>query len=179
MTEYDAVVYDLDGTLVDLDVDWKSVALDVLELYASSDVDPPSSDLWELLAASSEADLSESVEETIAAHEREGARTSTRLAHADELLECPVPVGVCSLNSEGACRIALEKHGLLDAVDAIVGRDTVETRKPDPEPLLETVRGLSAAPERTLFVGDSVRDERTAERAGTAFEYVGEGPSGY
>ncbi|WP_255167505.1 HAD family hydrolase [Natrononativus amylolyticus] len=179
MTEYDAVVYDLDGTLVDLDVDWTSVALDVLELYAGAGASPPSEDLWELLAASSENGLGPEVESAIAAHEREGARTSRRLAHADELRERPVPIGVCSLNCEDACRIALEKHGLLEAVDAIVGRDSVGTRKPDPEPLLATVRELSATPDRTLFIGDSARDERTAERAGTAFSYVGDGPSGY
>ncbi|MCU4740376.1 HAD family hydrolase [Halobacteria archaeon AArc-m2/3/4] len=177
MTDYDAVVYDLDGTLVDLNVDWNAVALDVLEVYASAAVDAPSRELWDLLAAASDFDLAPEVEAAIADHEREGARTSRRLPHAEEVLACEVPAGVCSLNCEAACRIALERHGLIAEIEAIVGRDTVETRKPDPEPLLETIRGLSATPDRTLFVGDSKRDERTAQRAGTDFEYVGNGPT--
>ncbi|WP_276254041.1 HAD family hydrolase [Halomontanus rarus] len=177
MTDYDAVVYDLDGTLVDLTVDWNAVAYDVLEVYETAAIDPPSRDLWDLLAAASDVDLAPEVEAAIADHEREGARTSRRLPHAEEILACEVPAGVCSLNCEAACRIALEHHGLIEAVGAVVGRDTVATQKPDPEPLLETVRGLSATPERTLFVGDSRRDERTAERAGTDFEYVDGGPS--
>ena len=179
--EYDAVVYDLDGTLVDLDVDWGVVAADVREVYETAGKTPPSDGLWEMLEGAADAGLEADVESTIAGHEREGARTAPRLAHADELLERAeraVPVGVCSLNCEDACRIALEEHDLHEAVDAVVGRDTVATRKPDPEPLLETVRRLGVEPENAVFVGDSERDELTARRAGTAFEYVGAGPSG-
>ncbi|WP_440771603.1 HAD family hydrolase [Natronorubrum sp. DTA28] len=178
MTNYDAVVYDLDGTLVDLDVDWDAVATDVLEVYERADVEPPSQDLWELLETASDVGLEADVESAIAAHERTGAETAPRLTHADELLEQTVPVGVCSLNCEAACRISLETHDLLDAVDTVVGRDTVGTQKPHPEPLLETVRALEAEPETALFVGDSPRDRLTAERAGVAFEFVDDGPAG-
>ncbi|WP_436344325.1 HAD family hydrolase [Natronorubrum sp. FCH18a] len=178
MTDYDAVVYDLDGTLVDLDVDWDAVATDVLEVYESADVEPPSRDLWELLGTANDVGLADDVESAIAAHERTGAEAAPRLTHADELLEQAVPVGVCSLNCEAACRIALEAHGLIDAVDAVVGRDTVETQKPHPDPLLETVRKLDAEPETALFVGDSARDRVTAERAGVAFEFVDDSPAG-
>ena len=178
VTTYDAVVYDLDGTLVDLDVDWSAVATDVLEVYERADVEPPSQDLWELLETASDVGLEADVESAIAAHERTGAETAPRLTHADELVERSVPVGVCSLNCESACRIALEVHDLLQTVDVVVGRDTVDTWKPHPEPLLETVRTLEAEPETALFVGDSPRDRLTAERAGVAFEFVDDGSAG-
>ncbi len=170
--DYDAVVYDLDGTLVDLDVDWEETAVDVREVYAAAAIEAPGGGLWKLLAAASDHDLAPEVEAAIAAREREGARAAGRLPHAEELRSRSVPTGVCSLNCEEACRIALASQDLLEAVDAVVGRDTVGTRKPDPEPLLEVVSRIGATPERTLFVGDSERDELTAERAGTAFEYV-------
>ena len=179
MTDYDAVVYDLDGTLVELEVDWDAVETAVRERYAEADATPPGTDLWDLLEAVVEVDLTDVVEETIAAFEREGARNSRRLPHAEELLEREIPVGVCSLNCEAACRLALEEHGLRETVEAVVGRDTVTNSKPHPEPLLEAVSALGVDPERTLFVGDSARDERTARRAGTDFEYVGDGPSGH
>jgi phosphoglycolate phosphatase len=178
VSEYDAVVYDLDGTLVDLEVDWNAVAIDVIAVYARAATDPPSDNLWELLEAASNLEIAPAVEETIADHEREGAHLSRRLAHADELLERTISVGVCSLNCEAACRIALDTHELDHAVRTVVGRDTVATRKPHPEPLLETIRGLDAEPAATLFIGDSERDERTAQRAGVDFKYVGNGPSG-
>ncbi|MBZ6496271.1 HAD family hydrolase [Natrinema longum] len=178
MTEYDAVVYDLDGTLVDLDVDWNAVAVDVSAVYERANVEPPGDGLWEMLETASDVGLAAEVESAIAAHEHRGARTSTRLTHADELLERSLPAGVCSLNCERACRIALEEHALAPAVAAVVGRDTVGTWKPDPEPLLATVRRLGVEPEGALFIGDSARDRQTAQRAGVDFEFVGDGPSG-
>ncbi len=176
MTDYDAVVYDLDGTLVILEVDWAAAAADVRERYLEAGIEPPGEGLWAMLEASEDHGLGAAVEAEIAAHERAGARRSPRLARADELLAREVPVGVCSLNAESACRIALEQHGLAGAVDVVVGRDTVSNHKPHPEPLLAAVEALGAEPGRTLFVGDTERDERTARRAGTAFEYVDDGP---
>ena len=169
--EYDAVVYDLDGTLVRLNVDWDTVAEDTTAVLSDREVDTAGMSLWDALERAEEAGCRGPVEETIAEHERQGARTSRRLALADDL-PLDVPVGVCSLNCEAACRIALETHGVDDYVDSVVGRDTVETHKPDPQPLLTAVRGLSSDPGRALFVGDSERDAEAANRADVPFQYV-------
>lgn len=171
-TRYDAVVYDLDGTLVRLDVDWETVAEDVAATLQARDVEiEPTDSLWDLLDRAEATGHRRHAEATIAEYEREGARSATRLSVAEEL-PTGVPTGVCSLNCEAACRIALETHGLDPHVDEVVGRDTLDVHKPDPESLLFTVDALDADPRRTLFVGDSESDETTAERAGVDFEYV-------
>jgi phosphoglycolate phosphatase-like HAD superfamily hydrolase len=169
--EYEAIVYDLDGTLARLRVDWGQVREDVAGKLRARGVDVGGDSLWDLLERSQTSPLDRIVEETISEHEREGARRSERLPLANELPQ-NVPVGVCSLNSEAACRIALEMHGLDPYVQTIVGRDTVETYKPDPEPLLRTTQSLGVNPAATLFIGDTERDAVTAERAGVAFEYA-------
>lgn len=169
--EYDAYVYDMDGTLVHLSVDWDEVATDVAAVLRARGVDVQDADLWSMLELSDETGYRRLVEERISEHEREGARVGERLPAASELPR-EKPVGVCSLNSESACRIALERYGLDSAVQVIVGRDTVETEKPDPEPLTRTVEALGTDPARTIFIGDSQRDAITAQRAGTAFAYV-------
>jgi Predicted phosphatases len=171
--EYDAVVYDLDGTLVRLDVDWDAAAEDAAAALSACGIDTTGMALWDVLETAEEAGYREPVEDAIAGHEREGARSSRRLAVADEL-PLDVPVGVCSLNCEAACRLALGTHGIEGHVDVVVGRDTVDTYKPDPEPLLAVVRGLSTEPGRTLFVGDSERDATAASRAGVPFQHVRE-----
>jgi phosphoglycolate phosphatase len=168
---YDAVVYDLDGTLVRLAVDWDAVRADVAAALADRGVDPVDGTLWDLLQRAGETGHDEVAEAVIADHEREGARASERLPTADEL-PAPVPVGVCSLNCEAACRLALTEHGLDPHVGAVVGRDSVATEKPDPEPLLATLRALDSDPAGALFVGDTERDAETADRAGVAFRYV-------
>ena len=173
MDGYDAVVYDLDGTLVELAVDWELVAAEVIEALTAAGIEATGIDLWDSFDYAEEADLRDRVESVIQEHEREGAHESIRLPLADRL-EGQSPVGVCSLNCEDACRIALETHALEAHVDAVIGRDSVPTRKPDPEPLLATLEGLDVPPENAVFVGDSERDQITAERAGTAFVWVEE-----
>ena len=170
--EYAGVVYDLDGTLVTLAVNWDAVANDVIRVYEDAGIDATGAGLWSLLEDAEEHGIADAVEAAISRHEREGARRSRRCGLADELADRSVPIGVCSLNCEAACRIALEAHGLAADVDAVVGRDSVATHKPDPEPLVATLAALGVEPANALFVGDSLRDKKTANRAGVAFEYV-------
>jgi phosphoglycolate phosphatase len=168
---YDAVVYDLDGTLVELVVDWGAVRRAVADVFADSSVDPAGRDLWSLLDVATEAGIAAEVEETIASHERDGARESRRLPAADRLPH-DVPVSVCSLNCETACRIALETHDIADHVGAVVGRDTVPEHKPDPAPLLAALDRIGADPDGAVFVGDSRSDAETAAAAGTEFVWA-------
>jgi phosphoglycolate phosphatase len=172
VTEYDAVVYDLDNTLVRLAVDWDAVSDACAAVLRERGVEP-GADLWVMLDQAATHGCRDAVEDVIAEHERDGARESERLPLADEL-PLSVPTAVCSLNCEAACRLALEVHDLAEHVDAVVGRDTVATEKPDPEPLLAAVDSLAADPGRTLFVGDSERDEATANHADVPFAYVEE-----
>ena len=74
----DAVVYDLDGTLVDLAVDWDAVADDVIGTYAANALVAPTADLWTLLDAAADYGVHDAVEETIPGHERPAAPASTR-----------------------------------------------------------------------------------------------------
>lgn len=177
VTGYDAVVYDLDGTVARLAVDWDAAEREAASVFADHGIDADG-DLWSMLDLADETGLRAEIESLLADHEREGARSSERLELADCLPGHAIPVGVCSLNCEAACREALATHDLTDAVRAVVGRDTVATRKPDPEPLLAAVERLGFdAGDSVLFVGDSRRDEETARRAGVDFRYVPDGPS--
>jgi HAD superfamily hydrolase (TIGR01549 family) len=169
---YDAVVYDLDGTLVRLAVDWVATADRIKPIILAHGGEANANDALDLLPIAEEIGVGEEVDALIAEAEREGAYQSERLQAMDTFLECDVPVGVCSLNSEAACRVALNAHDASAKVDVIVGRDSVAERKPHPEPLLAVVDELCAVPEQTLFVGDSESDAETARRAGTAFHRV-------
>ena len=179
MTETESArVYDLDGTLVRLAVDWQAAERGIREVLLSDGTVtvPEGANAWTMYDLAAENGHLEAVEARLSAYECEGAAEAVRLPAADDLAALDVPVGVCSLNCEAACRIALSVHDLEEYVDVVVGRDTVAGRKPDAEPLLAAVQGLAARPEETLFVGDSESDEVCAERAGTRFSYVDGGP---
>lgn len=63
----------------------------------------------------------------------------------------------------------LSKFSLGAAVDLIVGAEDVKIEKPDPEGLLWAARHLHTDPKKVLYVGDSVVDAKTAERADIDF----------
>lgn len=171
LDSFDAVVWDLDGTLVRLAVDWDRVTRDVAAVFESGGVDPDSRTLWGLMDAAGRVGLCDEVETVVAEYEQTGAQESDRLPLADAVGQVDAEA-VCSLNCEAACRVALDVHGLVSSVDAVVGRDTVPAQKPDPEPLLEALHRLDVPPDDAVFVGDSESDGETADRAGVAFRHV-------
>lgn len=70
--------------------------------------------------------------------------------------------------------------GLWPRADTLVAGDTTAHTKPHPAPLLEATRQLEVAPECCVYVGDDVRDMRAARAAGmgaiaAAWGYLGAG----
>lgn len=63
-------------------------------------------------------------------------------------------------------RPLLERMGLLDAFVHVWGGDAFERRKPDPLPLLKACERLGTAPQDTWMVGDSRNDAQAARAAG-------------
>ena len=63
----------------------------------------------------------------------------------------------------------LERCGVADQVDLIVGSDEVALPKPDPEGARIVLSHFGCPPADALYVGDSVTDARTAEAAGIDF----------
>lgn len=66
----------------------------------------------------------------------------------------------------------LEKFIAVDLIDFIVGAEDVQEAKPSPEGLLHMAKRMCLDSEEILYVGDSVVDAETAERAGIAFAGV-------
>jgi phosphoglycolate phosphatase len=62
----------------------------------------------------------------------------------------------------------LRLRGLMEWVDCVVGGDTCERRKPDPQPLLYACEKLGMSPQAALMVGDSINDAQAGRAAGIA-----------
>lgn len=76
---------------------------------------------------------------------------------------------VCITNKdESLARELLATLGLADLLDRVIGGDTLERCKPDPEPLLAAMRHYGATAARSLMVGDSINDVHAARAAGVA-----------
>jgi phosphoglycolate phosphatase len=59
----------------------------------------------------------------------------------------------------------LHRLDLMRWIDVVVGGDTCERRKPDPQPLLFACQSLAVSPSRALMVGDSINDVTAARAA--------------
>lgn len=87
-------------------------------------------------------------------------------------------VGICTNKPEGLAEALMVSLRARDAFGALVGADTLPVRKPDPAPLIETIRRLGRDPARSCLVGDSVTDRETARAARLPSILVTFGPSG-
>lgn len=69
------------------------------------------------------------------------------------------------------------QYDALHLVDLIVGSDTVDRKKPDPEGILEAMGHFSVGPEDVVFIGDTDVDANAAYLAGVDFIAVRTGVS--
>ena len=82
-------------------------------------------------------------------------------------------LGVVS-NFYGNLEAACESSGLAPLFSVMTDSYCVGAEKPDPAIFRAALKTLGAAPERTLFVGDSLRrDGEGARRAGLSFIWIG------
>jgi phosphoglycolate phosphatase len=79
------------------------------------------------------------------------------------LVQAGHPMGVCTNKPEGPARAVLRHFGLDTLFQVVIGGDSLATRKPDTAPLYAALQALAAGP--AIFVGDSEVDAETAHAA--------------
>ncbi len=190
MAPQSAILFDLDGTLIDSAPDIHRVANEVLALEGLREISLAQARSFvgsgvpvfvsRLLAAQVQPPEG-------ALHARMVAAFSARYEHAHALTtlypgvrealaalaQAGYPLGLCTNKPIGPTRAVLVHFGLADTFAAVICGDSLPERKPDPAPLLRTTAELGAA--CALFVGDSEIDAETAERAGLPFALFTEG----
>lgn len=75
-------------------------------------------------------------------------------------------VSICTNKPEALARLLMTRLGVLDQFDALVGADTLPTFKPDPAPYRAAVTRAGGDVARSLLVGDSETDHKTARAVG-------------
>ncbi len=90
-----------------------------------------------------------------------------------ELASQDVKLAICSNKPEHLCKKILDEIQLLDYFDSVVGGDTAEKSKPNPEPIDFALRELEI--DSAFFVGDSVVDQKAARQAGMPFIFFSGG----
>ncbi|GAA6179169.1 phosphoglycolate phosphatase [Shimia sp. NS0008-38b] len=184
-----AVVFDLDGTLVDSAPDIQTSVNKMLAEEGKTQLDLPT------VVSFVGNGLPKLVERVMHVRDIPGTefeRLSARLlaiygassSEGTSVFEGVVDVlgklrtrgfdlGVCTNKPEQPARRVLKAKGLIDHFSTIVGGDSLSVRKPDPLPLQTVMADL--APNEVLYVGDSEIDAETATNAGVKFALFTEG----
>ena len=181
-----AVLFDLDGTVLDTVGD---IALALKRAFADHGLDaPPQAEVRQMIGrgapmlveradaalkmgldAAKKAQVLERffhhygrLQETdeCAAEPFPGARECLRELHA-----AGVPLAIVTNKQQVFAQGLCKRLGLSPYLKLVVGGDTCERRKPDPQPLQWAASQLGSADAQTLMVGDSVNDVKAARAA--------------
>ena len=82
-----------------------------------------------------------------------------------------IKLGICTNKPRKLAEKVLKDTGITQFFDHVVAGDDLPTKKPHIDNVNASLKALGAAPRRTLFVGDSTVDQRSAENAGIAFAF--------
>ena len=92
------------------------------------------------------------------------------VATLEKLQIMGVKLGICTNKPEKHARELLKRLGLIGFFrDSFIGSDTVGIAKPDPKPLLEAIYRLNKNPADAFFVGDTHTDADAAKNANVDF----------
>ena len=180
MSTPDAVLFDLDGTLVDAS---EPIVDGILDLAAADGLCVPTRawarsrigydphETWRLLGAPDPRAQLLRFRDLMNGERRERLLAQTRvLPGVRETLEQLAGVGlrlaVATTRPTASARATLEAKGLLAFVETVAGADLVAAPKPAPDVLQHVLRALAVLAPRAVMVGDTDADVGAARAAG-------------
>lgn len=174
----DAVLFDLDGTLVETNIDFPLMKREMLRIAALAGV--PEEELLsydilgivqcveEMLGEDSGGEFRIQAYRILEEIELRHSRDTKEIAYAGELLAAlksrGVKIGIVTRNCRAASEMSIQIAGLLP--DVMLAREDVAKAKPHPEHLLIALSRLDASPECSVMVGDHIMDIRAGKDAG-------------
>jgi phosphoglycolate phosphatase-like HAD superfamily hydrolase len=178
----DAVLFDMDGTLIDTDdVDVGRWAMRIARLYRSPEraqnaarrivmaMESPTNSVFAVLDWVGLDMLAVRVMTALygGKHSLHDIPAIQGVPGLLARLSGRYKLGVVSTRSIAEQEEFLGRLGLRQYFDVLVGRDTTRRIKPHPQPIRYAAHALGAEPERCLMVGDTTVDVLAGRRAGT------------
>lgn len=154
-----AVVFDLDGTLVDSALDFSAICRDIGW--------PCGTPLLEQLALTLDNAERDRAEQIIRRHEMTGAEKAVWMPGAEQCLRLlqqhGMPVAILTRNMRAATERVMQRLQIT-ALPVLTREDCAA--KPDPDGLLRLSKQFAVPTEQLLYVGDYLFDLQTAANAG-------------
>jgi len=171
------IIFDFDGTIVKLHVDWDALRKILSEKYMNDFGEVQTfkqitKDLQKVVIRG-DPELIDSYIRTIEKFERENVREYSFLEDVIYFIKnlenlginSNVKLAIFSLNFRSTIFTILSQHDLLGRFHYIVGREDVVEWKPDPEGLFKILKHFNVSNNRSIYVGDSEFDLEAGKNA--------------
>ena len=176
-----ALLFDLDGTLVDSLPDLQSALNEMLRSRGGREL--ATDEVLQMIGDGSRSLVERALAETATSAEFEQAHGHFREIYAASattrsrlypgvvdtlaaLRERGARLAVCTNKPQSATRAVLHGFGIAVLFDAVLGGDAVPFRKPDARHLLAALESLGATPNDAVMIGDNEHDYAAARAAG-------------
>ena len=189
------VVFDLDGTLADTSADLLAAANACFQSLGHGDVLGSADALtafhggramlrlgFSRLGIGSEAEVDAQYPVLLQAYAA-AIDVHTQLypgavAAVEALRRDGFAVSICTNKPEGLAEELTRRLGIRNLFGALIGADTLPTRKPDPAPYIAAVERAGGMVNRSMLIGDTETDRKTGLAAGVPVALVTFGPEG-
>ncbi len=179
----EAVIFDLDGTLANFNLDYKALRSDVrgylMRIGVPDSVLKINESVFEMLKKAEiyiknngkQNETFEDIRSQALAiaekYEMEAAATTSLLPGANEALkelkQMNIKMGLCTTSSEKSACFILHRFKIDEYFQTVVPRNKVKHVKPSTEQFELALKTLCARPQDTVIVGDSIVDMQSAK----------------
>lgn len=188
-----AIIFDLDGTLIDSAADIHAVATSLMtELglrpftlaettrFIGHGVASLVHSCLDHRGIDQQApDRNIAIDRFLQLYEAQPAGQATLFDGAEHCLQClhndGIRLGICTNKAHPIALKVVDALNLNRFVSSVVGGGKTKALKPDPAMMEISMSDLNVSPAETIYVGDSEVDEATAKAAGTPFVLYTEG----
>ena len=177
-----AIVFDLDGTLAEFNLDYKTVRAETMHFLINqgfpASIFSLNESIFEMLKKAKVylknndrgeefSNIRKKVLSIAREHELKAARETSLLPGAFETLKAlkkkNLKLGIFTINGEKSTNLILSNFRLNQFFNAVITREVVSEVKPDPAHLKAALKALDVSAEETIVVGDSVTDIQSAK----------------
>ncbi|CCN85237.1 putative Phosphoglycolate phosphatase [Vibrio nigripulchritudo SFn27] len=187
LKQYDAFIFDLDGTLINsapdiaaamnrvlADFGQGSLSTSEIERFIGFGSERLVADVLDICGLSmTREQLKEAVIQYNQYYNESPATLTTFYPNVKEDLEMLAQkgykLGVCTNKNHKLTQTVLRLLGIDNLIDVAIGADAVTRCKPDPLHLIEVAKRMSLNGKPWAYIGDTPVDQQTAEQAGVTF----------
>ncbi len=179
----EAVIFDLDGTLANFNLDYKTLRSEVrsylIRMGVPTSLVDVNENIFEMLKKaeiylknngkppSTFADVRSQVLTIAEKYEMEAASTTSLQVGANETLkelkQMNLKIGLCTTSSEKAVNYIINRFKIREFFQVVVPRDKVTYVKPSTEQFEVALNTLGVGPQAAVIVGDSIVDMQSAK----------------